>query len=351
MATGRIRRTARRGVAVAVLGWLSVATASVVLAPPAAAAPAVTVPIRDVTPPVVSVDAGGTVTFVNEIQDKPVRVGGGGLLPTLVDVTAKTEVTLGLPSGRRVLAPGASHTEKFASTCATCSITFTYRLQSSASLTSGLTDGAMELLPPLPVPAPFVVNTLLPLPNLPGVNLPQLPPVTLPALPALPAAPVPPPAGPVVQPPAAPLPAPPAAAPPAAAPVQGVPGSQYTYPVGSGAAQLSPGGGSSAAFDPSRFLASGRSTGAGVGSGPGSGSGSGSGGQAGTFDGANVPVFGQLAGLDDAPLDEGSAGSQDSADTASSAASLPAAALAAVVALAAASAALVRTHQASRAVK
>jgi hypothetical protein len=346
MATGRIRRTARRGVAVAVLGWLSVAAASVVLAAPATAAPAVTVPIRDLTPPVASVDAGGTVTFVNEIQDKPVQVGGGGLLPTLVSVTAKTEVTLGLPSGKRVLAPGASHTEKFDRSCLTCSITFTYRLQSNASLTAALTDGALKLLPPLPLPAPFVVNTLLPLPNVPGVNLPQLPPLTLPAPPA---GAVLPPAAPVIEPPAA-LPAPlPAAAPPAAAPVQGVPGSQYAYALGTGAAQLSPGGGSAAAFDPSRFLASGRSvTG---GSGSGSGTGSGSGGQAGTYDGATVPVFGQLAGLNGAGLDEESAGSQASAETASTTASLPAAALAAVVALAAASAALVRTHQASRATK
>lgn len=111
MATGRIQRTARRGVAVAVLGWLSVAAASVGLAPSAGAAPAVTVPIRGLTPPVVSVDGGGTVTFVNEIQDKQVEVGGGGLLPTLVGVTARTEVTLGLPSGQRVLAPGASVSE------------------------------------------------------------------------------------------------------------------------------------------------------------------------------------------------------------------------------------------------
>jgi hypothetical protein len=346
MATGRIRRTVRRGVAVAVLGWLSVTAASVVLASPAAAAPAVTVPIRDLTPPVASVDAGGTGTFVNAIQDKPVQVGGG-LLPTLVSVTAKSEVTLGLPSGKRVLAPGASHTEKFDSSCLTCSITFTYRLQSNASLTSALTDGALKLLHPLPLPAPFVVNTLLPLPNLPGVNLPQLPPLTLPAPPA---AGVLPPAAPVIQPPAAPLPsAPLPGAPPAATPVQGVPGSQYTYSIGTGAAQLSPRGGSAAAFDPSRFLANGRNLSGGAGS--GSGSGSGSGGQAGTFDGATVPVFGQLAGLDGDGLDEESAGSETSADSASATASLPAAALAAVVALAAASAALVRTHQASRATK
>lgn len=340
MATDRIHRNARRGIAVAVLGWLSVAAAAVVLAPPAGAAPAVTVPIRDLTPPVVSVDAGGTVTFVNEIQDKTVQVGGGGLLPTLVSVTAKTEVTLGLPSGQRVLAPGASVAETFTGTCLTCSITYTYRLQSNASLTSVLTDAATKLLPPLPAPTPFVVNTLIPLPNLPGVNLPQLPPLTLPA------------------PPAAVLPTPPSAqpntptvpgtvAPPAAAPeqpvVEGTPGSQYTYATGAGAAQLSPGTGSAAAaFDPARFLASRNATGS-------AGTGSGSGGLAGSYDGATVPVFGQLAGLNGSGLDADGEALDTTADTASTATPLPAAALAAVVALAAAGAALVRTHQASRA--
>ncbi len=350
MATGRIHRTARRGVAVAVLGWLSVAAASVALAPPAGAAPAVTVPIRDLTPPVVSVDAGGSVTFVNEIQDKPVQVGGGGLLPTLVSVTAKTEVTLGLPSGPRVLAPGASATETFDRTCVTCSITYTYRLQSNASLTSALTDAALGLLPPLPAPTPFVVNTLVPLPNLPGVNLPQLPPLTLPAPPA---GVLPVPAPPTAQPPAG-VPAPtvpPAAAPaPAAPPVQGVPGNQYTYSTGAGAAQLSPGAGSAAAFDPARFLPSGSSAGSAGGS-AGGGTGNGAGGLAGSYDGATVPVFGRLAGLNGSGLDENGNELDTTADTAAAAAPLPAAALAAVVALAAAGAALVRTHQASRATR
>ncbi|MDT0274426.1 hypothetical protein [Blastococcus goldschmidtiae] len=344
MATGRIHRSARRGVAVAVLGWLSVAAASVVLAPVAVAAPAVTVPIRDLTPPVVSVDGGGTVTFVNEIQDKTVQVGGGGLLPALVSVTAKTEVTLGLPSGRRALAPGASVTETFDRTCLTCSITYSYRLQSNASLTSVLTDAALDLLPPLPAPTPFVVNTLVPLPNLPGVNVPQLPPLTLPAPSA---AVLPPPPPPSTPPSAAPVPAPapaPAPAPPAAPPVEGVPGSQYTYATGAGAAQLSPGADSAgAAFDPSRFLGSGRSA--------TESTGSGSGGLAGTYDGATVPVFGRLAGLNGSDLDEEGGALDTTADTASTTAPLPAAALAAVVALAAVSAALVRTHQAARASK
>ncbi len=344
MAIDRIHRNARRGIAVAVLGWLSVAAAAVVLAPPAGAAPAVTVPIRDLTPPVVSVDGGGTVTFVNEIQDKTVQVGGGGLLPTLVSVTAKTEVTLGLPSGQRVLAPGASVSEQFAGTCLTCSITYTYKLQSNASVTAVLTDAVTKLLPPLPAPTPFVVNTLIPLPNLPGINLPQLPPLTLPAPPAGGLLPTPPSAQPNT--PTVPgAVTPPVAAPeqPAGPVVEGAPGSQYTYATGAGAAQLSPGAGSAAAaFDPARFLASRNATGS-------AGTGSGSGGLAGSYDGATVPVFGQLAGLNGSGLDDDGEALDTTADTASTATPLPAAALAAVVALAAASAALVRTHQASRA--
>ena len=79
MASGRIRRSALRGITAAVLGWLAVAVVSVLMAPSAGAAPTATVEIRDLTPPVVSVDAGGSVTFVNLIQDKTVQVGGGGL--------------------------------------------------------------------------------------------------------------------------------------------------------------------------------------------------------------------------------------------------------------------------------
>ena len=72
-----------------------------------------------------------------------------------------------------------------------------------------------------------------------------------------------------------------------------------------------------------------------------------SGGVAGSYDGASVPVFGQLAGLDGAGADESA--EEAAASAAPAAQTLPAAALAAVVALAAVTAALVRTHQASRA--
>ncbi|WP_236829778.1 hypothetical protein [Blastococcus sp. KM273128] len=334
MATGRIRRSARRGTAVALLGWLGVTAASVAVTPAASAAPTATVPIRDLTQLVVSVDQGGAVTFVNELQDKTLQVGGGGLLPSLVSVTASTEVTLTLPSGERELAPGASVTERFDQSCvAGCWLTFSYSMSSGAALTQSLVDATTALLPPLPRPQPLVVNTLLPLPNLPGVNLPQLPPVTLPATPP-PPGPAPEPAPEAPQAPTTGQPATPEAGP---AP-EGVPGEQYTYETGSGgAAQLLPGArAAAAAVDPSRFLVPALT-----------GEGAGSGGAAGTYDGASVPEFGQLAGLSTpAPGGEGAGQVLDAAGAQPVA--LPAAALAAVVSLAGATAALVRTTQAAR---
>jgi hypothetical protein len=158
--------------------------------PRAAADPAVTVYVRDLTPPVVSVDANGTVTFINQIADKTVAVKVG--LAT-VNAVVHTDVTLNLPSGSHAVQPSAqappnqpqptakqlkpeqSWTEKFTQTCATCTISYSYRVDNASLL--GL---ALPLLPQLPaVPTPFVVNTILPLPNLPGVNVPQLPQINI----------------------------------------------------------------------------------------------------------------------------------------------------------------------------
>ncbi|SDF99160.1 hypothetical protein SAMN05660662_4069 [Blastococcus aurantiacus] len=353
MATGRIRRTARRGVAVAVLGWLSVAAASVVLAPSAAAAPSATIEIRNVTPPVASVDPGGTVTFVNKI---PAENRGGLSIPlplgrsVSVGATVYTDVTVDFFGQRRALQPEQSTSWRFDAPATAGTITYTYRVVPQAQLPLGVSvqqvvDGVLGTLPKLPAPIPYVVQTIAPaLPNLPSVGLPQLPQVALPPLP-LPLPPAPAPGGALPTAPEA-APAPPAPAP--APQFQGGPGTQYAYTLGA-APQLDPrSGNAAAAFDPSRFLGTGGSP---VGSSTqsSSGTGSGSGGQAGTYDGASVPVFGQLAGLNGTGLDEESAGSEATADTAPTATPLPAAALAAVVALAAASAALVRTHQASRA--
>jgi hypothetical protein len=327
MATGRIRRSARRGLAAAALGWLSVAALALFLAPSASAAPSATVTIGDVTPPAVSVDAGGSVTFVNGIQDKTVSVGG--LVP--INAVVHTDVTLQLPSGNRALQPGQSVTQTFASTTA-FTITYAYRVD-------GATLAAVSgLVPPIKAPTPFVVNTIAPVvPNLPSVNLPQLPQVNLP-LPAPGVNPVPTP-GTL----------------PGGSPTTTItttttttgtygtpPGTQYTYNTGVGAPRMSASDlGAAAAFDPSRYFVPGSSLG-----GADRASAGGSGGQVGSYDGASVPVFGQLAGLDGASLDESSA--QDAAAQGGSTPALPAAALAAVVALAAVTAALVRTHQASR---
>ena len=309
---GQIRRTAGRAVALAVAGWVLAMAGSVLLASSANADPAVTVAIRDLTPPLASVDAGGSVTFVNQIADKTVQVGGG-LLPTLVSVT-----------------------ETFASTCVCCTITYTYRLQSSASLTSAVTDATLKMLPPLPAPTPFVVNTLVPLPNLPSLNLPQVPAVTVPA-PSDPAPQVPQAPTPVEPAPGTPAPG---AVPPADAGAQTVNGTPYSYGTSGGAARLAPTASSAVSALGDSYL-------------PGQAMGrrdaSGSGGVVGDYDGATVPVFGQLAGLDTAV--DGRDGTGVAPDAAGTAAgpgmSVPA--LLAVVALAGGSSALVRGIRLQRA--
>jgi hypothetical protein len=108
--TGRIRRAVRRGLAALALVCAAVLGGAVLLAPAAGAAPSATVDIRDLTPPLVSVDPGGSVTFTNRIEPEAVQVGGGGLLPSLVPVQVFTDVTLGLPSGSAPLTEDASVT-------------------------------------------------------------------------------------------------------------------------------------------------------------------------------------------------------------------------------------------------
>ncbi|MGY1736959.1 hypothetical protein [Geodermatophilus sp. SYSU D00684] len=347
--TGTVRRAARRFLAALVLVVAAVLGGAVLLPPAASAAPSVTVEIRDLTPPLVSVDPGGTVTFTNRIEPKTVQVGGG-LLPSLVTGQVFTDVTLGLPSGPEPLPKDASVTERFDSTCLTCTITYTYRVvvpdtSIAGSVLNTVTTRALSTLPQtqlvtydgrqttvqIGVPTPFLVTTLLPLPNLPSVGLPRLPAVDVP-LPSLPSLPVPAPTDPTA-------PQVPAAAP--AAP-RGIDGHAYSYDLGGGAARMAPSGGGSAAFDPSRL------PGAGVPSGTASGSGGtdGSGGVAGGYDGAAVPVFGELGGLGGGALDEES--STVTADGASPGPALPFAALVAVVALAGSTAALVRTSRAVR---
>lgn len=353
MRRGRTGSTARRAVAVAVLGGLAALAGSVVSAPTAGAAPTATVEVKDLTPPLVSIDPGGTVTFVDKIQDKNVQVGGGGLVPSVVTVVVHTDVTLALPSGQHPLKPGEQWQERFDRSCLTCTITYTYRAEVPngsivGSLLNTLTGQALATLPPnqvvtyngqqttvtLGVPTPFLVNTILPLPNLPSVNLPQLPAITVPA-PGGVTLPVP--GGTTL--PTAPSGG---AADPGAQP-QSVGGTVYSYGTPGGAAQLAPTGDAGAALDLTRFSVPGRGQ---VGM---SGSDSGSGGVAGSNDGAQVPTFGQLAGLGN-PLD----GSGDDVAVAADGSPLPAPGLAvpgllAVIALAGSSSALVKARRAQRA--
>jgi hypothetical protein len=338
MATGRIRRSARRGLAAAALGWLGVAAFSVLLAPGASAAPTATVEIKNVTPPVASVDKGGTVTFVNRI---PAQNKGGISIPLVGSVTATvhTDVAVSFFGQTRGLQTGQSTAWTFTDAATPGTIAYTYRIVPQAGLAATAADQVVstvaKTLPPLPAPVPYVVQTIAPdVPALPSVNLPQLPTVNVPL--PVPGGPTPP----TVEPPDdTPTEEPPVTDPPPAP--SPAPGPAYAYDTAVGAPQMSPSDiAAVSAFDPARFYAPGSSTG-GVDR-------SGAGGAPGGYDGASVPVFGQLAGLDGTALDEESSGQPTAGAEATPAQTLPAAALAAVVALAAVTAALVRTHQASR---
>jgi hypothetical protein len=343
MATGRIRRTAQRGIATAVLGWLGVAAFSVLMAPSAAAAPAATIEIRNLTPPVASVDPGGTVTFVNKIP--PANKGGISIpLVGSVSATVFTDVSVTFFGQERKLGLDQSAAWTFTAPATTGTITYTYRIEPQAGLTAPVVNQVVNTvaagLPALPAPTPYVVQTVAPaLPNLPSVGLPQLPQVNVP----VPAGQIPAPGGPD-----APVPTGPDGTPVdngAQPQPPSTPGDVYAYNTGAGAPRMTPSDiVAASAFDPSRYFVPGRS----LGGADRAGSGGGAGGVAGSYDGASVPVFGQLAGLDGAALEDGDAVTEASSESAA-AQTLPAAALAAVIALAAVTAALVRTHQASRA--
>jgi hypothetical protein len=346
MATGRIHRKARRGVALAVLGWLGVAVAAVLLAPTASAAPSATVEIRNVTPPAASVDAGGTVTFVNKI---PPQNRGGVTIPLVgsFSATVYTDVSVTFFGQRKPLKLNESAAWKFNDPATTGTIEYKYRIVPQAGLAASVANQVVEAvangLPALPAPTPYVVQTIAPnVPNLPSVNLPELPQVNVPV--PDPGGVLPTPENPVPQPPVdGPAPA------PEGAPTQpdGYDGSPYQYEVDAPQQLIPANSAAAAAFDPSRYFVPGESVGSADRA--GAGGGGGAGGQPGTYDGASVPLFGQLAGLDDPTLDEQAA--TDDAAGAGRAPTLPIAALVAVVALATVFAALIRTHQVARAAR
>lgn len=346
MATGRIRRRAWRGIAVAVLGWLCAAVAAVVLAPTASAAPSATIEIRNVTPPAASVDAGGTVTFVNKIP--PQNKGGVSVPPVgSFSATVYTDVAVTFFGQRRPLQLDQSTVWTFKDPATTGTIEYTYRIVPQAGLPVAVANQVINTvaagLPGLPLPTPYVVQTIAPaVPNLPSVNLPQLPQVTVPLpqvqLPGGTPGALPTPNAPTV--PGGTITTPPVP--------NGVAGTPYEYKV-NGPQVVPVNAAAAAAFDPSRYYVPGQSIGTPDGSGAGSllGSLAGAGGQPGSYDGASVPIFGQLAGLDNASLDQQAA--ERAADANGAAQTLPMAALVAVVALATVTAALVRIHQGARA--
>jgi hypothetical protein len=318
------------------LGWLGIVGGAVLLAPGASAAPAVTVEIRNVTPPAAGVDPGGQVTFVNKI---PAENRGGISVPPVgtFSATVFTDVSVTFFGQRRDLQPEQSAAWNFSAPATTGEIAYTYRIVPAAGTPATVVDQVVSTvagqLPALPAPVPYVVQTVAAaVPNLPSVGLPPLPQVNVPPLPGGPTPPAPP-----VPPTGAPQPPPQDGGSPT-----GTPEGVYTYDTTFGAPQMAPSAVvAAAAFDPARFYVPGVSTGG------ADRAGSGGGGLPGGYDGASVPVFGQLAGLDGSSLDE-SAAEEAAAASTPAAQTLPAAALAAVVALAAVTAALVRTHQASR---
>lgn len=352
MSSDRIRRIVGRGVAVLALGCAATLGAAFLQAPSAGAAPTATVEIKDLTPPLVSIDKNGVVTFVNEIADKPVQVQVGPL--SVVDAVVHTDVTLGIPDVQHPipLQPGQKVDQKFAQSCLTCTITYSYRAEVPngsvvGSVLGTVTSKAVASLPQtqtvtydnqqtvvqIGVPTPFLVNTLVPLPNLPSINLPALPKVDVP----LPNVTIPTPSLPSV--------------PGGTTSItrtttttttrQGLDGANYAYDVGGAGHQLDPLGGGAPAFDSSRMAKTDGASSAGPDSGAGGLPGSRDGASSGTSAGSA-----QLAGLDATQLASASTPAQPRADD-RAALTLPA--LAAIVALVGVFAALVRTSQAARA--
>ncbi len=107
-----------------------------------------------------------------------------------VGATVYTDIAVTFNGSTQSLQPGQSASYTFPSSTVGA-ITYTYRVVPGTNLAAAvlnqLVNGIVASLPPLPVGTPFVVNTLVPLPNLPSANLPQLPPVNV-AVPSTPVA-------------------------------------------------------------------------------------------------------------------------------------------------------------------
>ena len=137
METGRIRRSARRGIAVAVLGWLGVRPASVLLAPSASAAPQETVEIMNFTPPGEECRQG---RHDHVRQQDPGREQGRDLDPAGGERVGhrvhRRSVTFF--SQKRDLQPNQSTAWTFTDPATAGSITYTYRIVPQAGLAAAV---------------------------------------------------------------------------------------------------------------------------------------------------------------------------------------------------------------------
>lgn len=306
-------RRARKSVLAALTTALVALLAVPLLATPAAAASTATVVISEVTTPLaVSIDVGGTVTWINSI---PARTD-------LLGVTLATDVTLAVPSGTHKIAPGASWSEAFYASCLTCTITYKYRV------TVGILP-PLVALPSLPASLPMVVNTVVPLPNVapPPVNVPSVTTPTLPSAPTVPGTETPTTL--------------PGTTPADTTTVGGTPGGGTTNTGASVGEQIMPSGGGPLILGaPNGYEQRNGSGPNGITGGTGTGLGS--------YDGARAPVFGVLEGLDNPPT-TGASGvlpAAQQSETVPSALGTPA--LLAVLLLSVVSAGLIRTSFLSR---
>ena len=178
MATGRIRRSARRGLAAAVLGWLGVAAVSVLMAPQRQRGVARTTVAHQGPHPAGGLGRQGRHGHLHQQDPRQDRQVGGGRAASsraLVSVTAKTEVTLTLPSGdhpwgRRPtrcspdgsrLGRGLQRPPARPARSPTATAVERQLPAPSAITVSGDQHAAARCR----CPTPFVVNTLVPLPN------------------------------------------------------------------------------------------------------------------------------------------------------------------------------------------
>ncbi len=121
-----------------------------------------------------SIDAGGTVTFVNSVASYPASV----TLPLVGSLggTVYTDISVTFNGSTKGLQLGQSTQYTFPSSTVGA-ITYTYRVVPAtgtpSALVNDLVNGIVRALPALPVGTPFVVNTLVPLPNLPSATCPR----------------------------------------------------------------------------------------------------------------------------------------------------------------------------------